>query len=192
VSRRQLTYLNSHNIFGDDSNAPKPPMIMTTATSSTTVPKLPTATSPDPPGLILEIEAVDTYTYIFDTVWQLILDSDTKDPQHPTFGKTEQDYLRAPLFTEKTGVGRTSWHARVKRQIPCVLRPGLNGTNDDQRVLLDEPNSPYQNRNAIQHEYEASNFDKLEVCSLVMLLGKPYIKELGYPYGTKMRLGHRS
>jgi hypothetical protein len=114
VSRRQLTYLNSHNIFGDDSNAPKPPMIMTTATSSTTVPKLPTATSPDPPGLILEIEAVDTYTYIFDTVWQLILDSHTKDPQHPTFGKTEQDYLRAPLFTEKTGVGRTSWHARVK------------------------------------------------------------------------------
>ena len=44
----------------------------------------------------------------------LILDLHTKDPQHPMFGKPDQDCLRAPLFTDKTGVGQTSWHARVK------------------------------------------------------------------------------
>jgi hypothetical protein len=93
---------------------PKLPMIMTTPIPSTTAPKLPTATYADPPGLILGVETVDTYTYIFDTVWQLILDLHTKYPQHPMFGQTEKGCLRAPLFTKKTGVGQTSWHARVK------------------------------------------------------------------------------
>jgi hypothetical protein len=93
---------------------PKQPMIMITPTPSTTVPRPPTSITPLHPDTIPQMETVDTYSYVFDTVWNFILDLHTKEPRHPMFGKPVKGCIRLPLYTEKTGYAQLSWNNRVK------------------------------------------------------------------------------
>jgi hypothetical protein len=67
----------------DRGKLPKPVTILTPATSSTLVANLPSAITPIPPSLILQMETVETYRYVFNPVWNLTVDLHTKEPQHP-------------------------------------------------------------------------------------------------------------
>jgi hypothetical protein len=67
---------------------------------------------PMPTVLLPRPEMVNTFDYVFNTVWGLIVELHTREPNHPMFGESMKDCIRAPFVLE-TGRARSSWHLRA-------------------------------------------------------------------------------
>jgi hypothetical protein len=85
-------------------------MPQATSTTSRPPPALPKPLLPRP-------EMVNTFDYIFDIVWGLIVEIHTREPGHPMFGEPQQGQLRAPLNNNKN-----SWYARTRVFACCVQK----------------------------------------------------------------------
>lgn len=69
--------------------------------------------TPIPAQLFTEEVMVDTYDYVFNTVWALLQNLRNRHPQHPMFGPCEKDKLRAPFNLPGGRGAATSWHKKA-------------------------------------------------------------------------------